>query len=405
LPNAHSLPAGRRADLDWLRVIAIGLLIVTHTLVIYRTFEWRVHSTHAGEWGNLAGGVLGPWRMCLVFLIGGAATRFLIEKRRFKALARDRALRLIVPFIFAVLVLVPLEKLAAVDAADGLAAYAEALRAHWTFPSHVILGVPLPDFGNAWFLPYLFVYGLGAALLVRGAPRAFAAIERRLGAMPVFALAAGLGLAFLLADAVVSQLAPMSGALLNDPAGHVRFLTPFLLGLFLVRSDLFWLRLQAARWRLAFIAAPLLVASLVFLHLLTQAGGDASERLVLDYAIAESLFGAAAIFAILAFASRWLRNANASPRARNAFGYLSEAIMPIYLMHQIVIMLAGALLIPLALPAIIEFPAIVAAALLTPLAVYHVAIRPFGPARFLFGLKPLAATQPAAQPALQPAAG
>ena len=66
----------RRHDLDWLRVGALGLLIVTHVTFVYRTTEWRVQSEHAGLWGDLLVEALAPWRMSLVFFIGGAATRF-----------------------------------------------------------------------------------------------------------------------------------------------------------------------------------------------------------------------------------------------------------------------------------------------------------------------------------------
>jgi DNA-binding GntR family transcriptional regulator len=36
----------RRSDLDWLRVGALGLLILTHVTFIFRTTGWRVHSEH-----------------------------------------------------------------------------------------------------------------------------------------------------------------------------------------------------------------------------------------------------------------------------------------------------------------------------------------------------------------------
>jgi glucan biosynthesis protein C len=73
----------RRNDLDWLRVGALGLLILTHVLYVYRTIPWRVQSEHAGVWGTVAVEALAPWRISLVFFIGGAATRFMLERHAF----------------------------------------------------------------------------------------------------------------------------------------------------------------------------------------------------------------------------------------------------------------------------------------------------------------------------------
>lgn len=43
----------RRADLDSLRVLALLLLIVYHSMLIYSAREeWRVTSLHAGQWAD-----------------------------------------------------------------------------------------------------------------------------------------------------------------------------------------------------------------------------------------------------------------------------------------------------------------------------------------------------------------
>ena len=61
--------------------------------------------------------------------------------------------------------------------------------------------------------------------------------------------------------------------------------------------------------------------------------------------------------------------------------------MPVYLMHQVVIVVVGVSLLKAGLPAWIEYPALLAATALIPLAIYHVVIRRFDPLRLLFGLK------------------
>ena len=41
--------ATRRADIDWIRVAAFGLLIVYHEGLVYAPWDWHVHSPHTFE--------------------------------------------------------------------------------------------------------------------------------------------------------------------------------------------------------------------------------------------------------------------------------------------------------------------------------------------------------------------
>ena len=72
--------------------------------------------------------------------------------------------------------------------------------------------------------------------------------------------------------------------------------------------------------------------------------------------------------------------------------YFSDAIMPVYLMHQVVIVVVGVALLRAGLPVWVEFPALLIATTLIPLVIYHIAIRRFDPLRFAFGLKPVRPT-------------
>lgn len=64
----------RKHELDWLRVLAFGLLIIYHIGMAYvADWGWHVKSSHQSEflqnlmlWSN-------QWRMPLLFIISGAA--------------------------------------------------------------------------------------------------------------------------------------------------------------------------------------------------------------------------------------------------------------------------------------------------------------------------------------------
>ncbi|MBW8882071.1 MAG: acyltransferase, partial [Asticcacaulis sp.] len=67
--------AHRRYDLDWLRLIAFGLLIFYHIGMFYVTWGWHVKSDHAGRAIEPLMRLVNPWRLDLLFFISGVATR------------------------------------------------------------------------------------------------------------------------------------------------------------------------------------------------------------------------------------------------------------------------------------------------------------------------------------------
>ncbi|RUP00280.1 acyltransferase family protein, partial [Hyphomicrobium sp.] len=106
LPASNSL-LKRRHDIDALRVIALGLLIIYHTLLVFEPIGWRVTSDHAGRWAILLAETMTPWRLEVIFAIGGIAAAFLLSSRSVSSFLSTRSQRLLIPFVFGVIVLVP----------------------------------------------------------------------------------------------------------------------------------------------------------------------------------------------------------------------------------------------------------------------------------------------------------
>jgi uncharacterized membrane protein YcfT len=96
--------AERRIDLDWVRIAAFGLLIFYHVGMLYVSWGFHIKSAHRITALEPLMLVLNPWRLALLFLVSGVATRFMLGKY---ALVRSRSARLMIPLVFGMLVIVP----------------------------------------------------------------------------------------------------------------------------------------------------------------------------------------------------------------------------------------------------------------------------------------------------------
>jgi len=96
-------PTPRRYDVDWLRTIALGLLIIYHIVL---TFQPWAESIYFFQNDTLLEPVWLPmelinvWRIPLLFLVSGMGMRFAMERRNMGQLCIDRLVRIGVPGIF-----------------------------------------------------------------------------------------------------------------------------------------------------------------------------------------------------------------------------------------------------------------------------------------------------------------
>lgn len=92
--------------LDWLRVLAFGLLFLFHSWRPFDHFPWHIKNEEQNAFFDFLTMFTHGWRMYLIFLVSGAGT-WLAMRARKGELVKDRIKRLIVPFIFGVLVIIP----------------------------------------------------------------------------------------------------------------------------------------------------------------------------------------------------------------------------------------------------------------------------------------------------------
>jgi len=363
----------RRADIDWIRVAAFGVLILYHVGLVYAPWDWHVRSTHTVEALGLAALVTNPWRLTLLFMVSGVALRFLVRKTPPAESFRQRFGRLIPPLLFGILVLVPPQSW--IEAMEK-GSYSGGLGAWWLSEfslSGLSNGVPL---NHVWFVLYITVYSL-ATLALACSPRLFAWLESalarlleggRLLIVPMIYLA--------LLRLLVFPWAGLTNHITDDPYNHAMSLGVFLTGFLLALRDDVWVRFERMRWTALAIAA----ASLPALILLSQPihhAPSAPANLVF------AVYQWATICAVLGFGSKLLRGAD-GPVLR----YLTDAVFPCYLAHQTLLVIAAHVLKPWGLPVGAEATILVLFTLGGSLAVYEI-VRRVGFLRPLWGLKPM----------------
>src|SRR5687767_11893713 len=105
------LTMNRRYDIDWLRVIAIGLLLLYHVAIGFQAWGIMIgFITNAKPWESLwiPMTMLNIWRIPFLFFVSGMGVYFAMQQRNWKQLLQERATRILLPYIFGMFCIVPL---------------------------------------------------------------------------------------------------------------------------------------------------------------------------------------------------------------------------------------------------------------------------------------------------------
>src|SRR4029079_19520106 len=100
-------PNTRYEFLDWLRVLAIFLLLFFHTGMLFVGWGWHITNAETIPALELPMDLAHRLRMPLLFVIAGAGMWFALRARGTGAFIGERALRLLVPVVIGMLLIVP----------------------------------------------------------------------------------------------------------------------------------------------------------------------------------------------------------------------------------------------------------------------------------------------------------
>ncbi len=352
----------RRLDLDWLRIIAFGLLILYHCGMFYVTWDWHVKSSRASEAIEPLMLLTNPWRLTLLFLISGAATRFMADKMGAWTFAASRMGRLWPPLLLAVFVIVPpqayYEIVEALQGANGLAPghvawldnfYAKYVTAsgNWCDADGCLT---TPTYNHMWFVAYLVLYTLALIPLLpllRRIPKAVSVLI----AGPFFILTP-----WLIMTALRLTLFPIFGEshdFREDWYLHVLYFGVFLFGFAIAKHQPFFDSCVRLRWPTLTVALISWAALITYYNAYPDGVTPPVWLRVVMRGVRE-LDAWTAIVAAIGFAHHHLKNADGPVRQM-----LTQAVFPFYLIHQTVIVVAGHHLDELQLPLWLEAPTLI----------------------------------------------
>ncbi|MCP4581099.1 MAG: acyltransferase family protein [candidate division Zixibacteria bacterium] len=103
----------RRYDIDWLRVIAIAILLVFHIMVMFQSYANQVSFIQSPTLLKILLvplSLLSVMRIPLLFFVSGMGVFFSLQRRTWLRLLGERAKRILIPLVFGSFAIVPIHK-------------------------------------------------------------------------------------------------------------------------------------------------------------------------------------------------------------------------------------------------------------------------------------------------------
>lgn len=318
----------RLAYIDALRIGAVLWLVPFHTARIYDI--WEPNYVKSGELSAGLSAIIGcsgPWHMPLFFVLAGASTFLALNIRTGRQYLAERTLRLLVPLLAGILLLVPIQPYyALLDHGTPPGSYLQFLAGYFVIDPHDLTGYSgsfTPS--HLWFILYLFLFSillLPLFLYVRSnAGRRFITRLAGLCSVP--------GLIFLfIIPLALTELLPAPGG--KNPFFYALC---FIFG-FVIMCDEGFQRIIDSHKKVALITGvPALTAVVTVWLMKIPLNGITPSSVV--FALVRHFAGFAMILALLGYGRAWL------DRDFPWLRFAGRVAFTFYILHQIVIVVAG----------------------------------------------------------------
>lgn len=343
----------RRFDIDWLRVIAIGLLLIYHIAIIFQPwamFIGFIKSENSVEalWKPMT--MLNVWRIPLLFYVSGMGLCFAMKKRTWKQLLLERMKRILLPFVFGFLVITPIHL--------------------YIFQTYYKLPLSYhPHTGHLWFLGNIFVY----VLLL--SPLFFYLKKNENGR---FRKAVSLFLKNPIGPLLISVFFVIETIMVKPQLFEMYaqtwhgffngFLAFFFGFIFIYSGKEFWQTVSKWKWLYIGIAAVLYTIRFTGFEMISSHSMTAIESNCW-------------IFGVFGLGYHYLNKPSA------LLSYLSKAAYPVYIIHMFVLYAGALIFLPLEIHPVLQFIAITLFTFIVCYLIYEFILRRVNILRPLFGLK------------------
>jgi len=391
----------RRYDVDWLRVIAVCVLVMIHTAAMFDPYPITAVKGRSSLALAVFSTFIHEWRLSVLFIVSGAGSYFALGFLSGREFAVSRFKRIMIPLITGTLLVVPVQLYYWQFLGNPgysktyVHFYLTIIYRYFVFGMFG-QGRESLHWAHLWFLFYLFVISLLALPL-------FLYLRRDAGRRHISRLAALMerkGAIFLLVIPIllveVTLRAPQPGSaraiIVDDWANFCNYLVLFVYGFVIFSDD----RIRAAIERHRVVALALGSLTSATYLFITFTARIPVRGYNLDWTLFRMMCGFNMWFwcvAVFGFGSRLL-NFN-----HKILPYANSAVYPVYILHLPVATAIAYHVVRWPVPVAVQFPVIVLGTIAVSVCIYEFILRRTRLTRFLFGLKKSKRPQRAAEPA------
>ena len=366
--------------IDWLRVLAFGLLFLFHAARFFDIYPWHVKNTAHSEIVNVLVGFTHGWRMHLIFFVSGAGTFFALRSRK-GLFIKDRFKRLIVPFFFGVILLIPPQKF--YEAISNGWFDGNALEFFLNYPSWLLInppGVSLSWTGHVgyhiWYLAFLFIMTIVSLPLLKSLSR-----NNRVTTFLEYISTRSYAIFLFVIPIILFEI-----ALRPIFPGYLDWADFFVYGVYFIAGYVFIIfrgfTETSRKHTYVFLNIGILITAFTAYGKSNLPGFDPENSI--GYAIMWALLSTISTFSwVMFFLGLSQRKLSSNHRI---LPDLNAGILPFYILHQTVIILIGYHIISLDISILAKYTIILILSLLTTIGLYQV-VRSCHVLRILFGMK------------------
>lgn len=321
----------RRNDLDWIRILVFGLLIFYHIGMFFVPWGWHIKNNQTFDSLEVPMMFVNQWRLHLLFVISGMGTCFALSNKTFLSFLVERHNRLLIPLVFGMVCIVApqvyIERLVSGATHDSFFGF---------YPHYFEGAYPNGNFSwhHLWFLPYLFIYSLILSpvfVYIRNNPEClFLRWIKSLFQKPLNLLF--LLIPLLIPEFILKPYFPATHGLVNDWYALALYFILFFYGfVFISVGDIFEKVIQKV-WKKSLIIGLISFSAFV---IFTYSGNQQFfVKAIYSFIIVFNM--GAWIIAILGFGSKYLNTSRNS-----TLKYLNQAVYPLYILHQTIILIVA----------------------------------------------------------------